>query len=107
MAVDVARYFYKGGLNCAESTLRCLIEEGIIDPPPEVVRMMTGFGGGMQRGTTCGAVVAAVAAIGWATGRTEPGQSREPSAAAVRELGLINNTEPTRRGVISVDGVGW
>ena len=52
MAVDVARYFYKGGLNCAESTLRCLIEEGIIDPPPEVVRMMTGFGGGMQRGTT-------------------------------------------------------
>ncbi len=28
MAVDVARYFYKGGLNCAESTLRCLIEEG-------------------------------------------------------------------------------
>ena len=75
MAVDVARYFYKGGLNCAESTLRCLIEEGIIDPPPEVVRMMTGFG-----------VVAAVAAIGWATGRTEPGQSREPSAAAVREF---------------------
>ena len=57
MAVDVARYFYKGGLNCAESTLRCLIEEGIIDPPPEVVRMMTGFGGGMQRGTTCGAVL--------------------------------------------------
>ena len=86
MAVDVARYFYKGGLNCAESTLRCLIEEGIIDPPPEVVRMMSGFGGGMQRGTTCGAVVAAVAAIGWTTGRTEPGQSREPSAAAVREF---------------------
>ena len=27
MAVDVARYFYKGGLNCAESTLRCLIED--------------------------------------------------------------------------------
>ena len=86
MAVDVARYFYKGGLNCAESTLRCLIEDGVIAPPPEVVRMMTGFGGGMQRGTTCGAVVAAVAAIGWATGRTEPGQSREPSAAAVREF---------------------
>ena len=81
-----SRYFYKGGLNCAESTLRCLIEDGVIAPPPEVVRMMTGFGGGMQRGTTCGAVVAAVAAIGWATGRTEPGQSREPCAAAVREF---------------------
>ena len=86
LETDVTQYFYKGGLNCAESTLRCLIEEGVIDLPPEAVRMMTGFGGGMQRGTTCGAVVAAVASIGWATGRTEPGQSREPSAAAVREF---------------------
>ena len=82
MAVDVARYFYKGGLNCAESTLRCLIEEGIIDPPPEVVRMMTGFGGGMQRGTTCGAVVAAVAAIGWATGRDSPGSRPRPRSGS-------------------------
>ena len=28
----------------------------------------------------------AVAALGWATGRTEPGQSREASARAVREF---------------------
>ena len=48
--------------------------------------MMTGFGGGMQRGTTCGAVVGAVAALSWATGRTEPEQAREPSAKAVREF---------------------
>lgn len=86
MKQDVTQYFYKGGLNCAESTLRCLIETGAVDAPPEAVRMMTGFGGGMQRGTTCGAVVGAVAALGWATGRTEPGQSREASARAVREF---------------------
>ena len=30
---DVTRYFYNGGLNCAESTLRCLIEDGAIDAP--------------------------------------------------------------------------
>ena len=86
MKPEVTKYFYKGGLNCAESTLRCLIEAGVIDAPPEAVRMMTGFGGGMQRGTTCGAVVGAVAALGWATGRTEPGQSREASARVVREF---------------------
>ena len=86
MKQDVTQYFYKGGLNCAESTLRCLIEAGAIDAPPEAVRMMTGFGGGMQRGTTCGAVVGAVAALGWDTGRTEPWQSREASARAVREF---------------------
>ncbi len=86
MHPEVTEYFYSGGLNCAESTLRCLIENGIIDAPPEAVRMMTGFGGGMQRGTTCGAVIGAVAALGWVTGRTEPEQSRQPSAEAVREF---------------------
>ena len=83
---EVTKYFYNGGLNCAESTLRCLIENGSIDAPADAVRMMTGFGGGMQRGTTCGAVIGAVAAIGWVTGRTEPDGSRAESAAAVREF---------------------
>lgn len=82
----VGKYFYKGGLNCAESTLRYLIEEGVIDAPPESVRMMSGFGGGMQRGATCGTVVASVAALGWAAGRVDPGQNRQPSASAVREF---------------------
>ena len=83
---EVTTYFYNGGLNCAETTLRCLIENGSIDAPMEIVRMMTGFGGGMQRGSTCGAVIGAVAALGWVTGRTEPEQSRAESAAAVREF---------------------
>jgi len=97
----VEQYFYNGGLNCAETTLRCLIEEGVIDAPLDAVRMMTGFGGGMQRGTTCGAVVGAVAAIGWVLGRTEPGESRAESAEAVRvflerfekEFGSLNCSE--------------
>lgn len=83
---DVTHYFYNGGLNCAESTLRCLIENEVIDAPIEAVRMMTGFGGGMQRGTTCGAIIGAVAALGWVTGRTDPDGSRAESAAAVREF---------------------
>jgi len=83
---DVRQYFYNGGLNCAESTVRCLIEAGVIEAPMDVVRMMTGFGGGMQRGSTCGAVVGAVAALGWVTGRTEPDEPRTESAAAVKEF---------------------
>lgn len=83
---DVTKYFYKGGLNCAESTLRALIEDNVVNISMESVRMMSGFGGGMQRGSTCGAVVAAVCALGWATGRTEPGDDRAPSANAVREF---------------------
>lgn len=83
---NVTEYFYKGGLNCAESTLRALIEDGVIDAPTDAIRMMSGFGGGMQRGSTCGAVVAVVCALGWVTGRTEPGADRTPSANAVREF---------------------
>ena len=44
---NVTEYFYKGGLNCAESALRALIEDGAIHVSPEAVRMMSGFGGGM------------------------------------------------------------
>ena len=83
---EVRDYFYAGGLNCAESTLRCLIEKGVIDAPPETVRMMSGFGGGMQRGEICGAVTAAVAALGWRLGRTDPSEDRRPSARAVRSF---------------------
>lgn len=83
---NITEYFYKGGLNCAESTMRCLIENEVVDIPLESVRMMSGFGGGMQRGAVCGAVISAVAAIGSKTGRVEPGESRQPSAAAVREF---------------------
>ena len=80
---DVTKYFYKGGLNCAETTLKCLIEDGVIDIPEESVRMMTGFGGGMQRSAVCGAVVGAVSAIGAKRGRTTAEESRKPSAKAV------------------------
>lgn len=86
MMSDVRGYFYNGGLNCSESTLRALIEDGVVKLPMDAVKMMTGFGGGMQRGTTCGAVVGAVAAIGALTGRTDPDQPRAASAAAVREF---------------------
>jgi len=84
--VPVTDYFYNGGLNCAESTLRALIEQNVIDAPDDCIRMMSGFGGGMQRGSTCGSVVAAVAALGWVNGRTKEDQSRAESAAAVREF---------------------
>ena len=69
---------------------------------------MSGFGGGMQRGSVCGAVVSAVAAIGSELGRTDPQENRKPSADAVRkfinefesEFGSIYCSELQKRYVI-------
>lgn len=80
---DATRYFYKGGLNCAESTLRCLMDDKVIDVPDETIRMMSGFGGGMQLGSVCGAVVASVSAIGAAKGRMSAEETRQPCMKAV------------------------
>lgn len=80
----VKDYFYRGGLNCAESTVRLLASMGKYEIPKDLIKAMSGFGGGMQRGLTCGAVTASVALLGLFTGRTEPSESREPSAQAVR-----------------------
>ena len=80
---DVSEYFYKGGLNCAESVMKSLIEDGAIDLPIETVRMMTGFGGGLHRGSICGAVTGSVAALGAKYGRTSTDESRKTCTEAV------------------------
>lgn len=85
MAVAVHKYFYNGGLNCAESTVRLFAELTGSDIPHDLIKVMSGFGGGMQRGLTCGAVTASVALLGFYTGRTETYESREPSAVVVGE----------------------
>ncbi len=79
----VRKVFYNGGLNCAETTMRVLIERGVVEDNDGLRRMMSGFGGGMQRGLVCGAVTASVAAIGLKTGRINPDEPRELSAQAV------------------------
>lgn len=81
---NVKDYFNCTGLNCAESTIKLLISMDTLDIHSDMIKAMSGFGGGMQRGLVCGAITAAVAALGLLTGRKEPGESREPSANAVR-----------------------
>lgn len=83
---EIREVFYNGGLNCAETTMLLLIKHGIIDVDINLQKMMSGFGGGMQKGLVCGAVTASVAAIGMKTGRLKSGESREPSANAVKEF---------------------
>ncbi|NPV89478.1 MAG: hypothetical protein HPY50_01725 [Firmicutes bacterium] len=70
---DNARQNFRDGLNCSESVFKAIIDAGMIDISPEAVRLATGFGGGMGlAGHNCGALVAAVMAVGGAHGRSNP-----------------------------------
>jgi len=72
-AKENARQNFRDGLNCAESVLKAIIDTGVIDFPPEIVAMATGFGGGMGlAGNNCGALVGAIMAVGAVHGRRNP-----------------------------------
>ena len=76
-------YFSDDTLACSESTLRYLIEQGVVDLPMSAVKMMTGLHGNMGRCANCGAVNAGTAALGSHFGRTQPGESGAPTYRAV------------------------
>lgn len=64
---------HKAGLNCAESVLDALIRSGAVHLPPESVALCTGFGSGIGlTGHTCGALSAAILALGSKFGRPDP-----------------------------------
>ena len=96
-------YFDFHGLSCSESTLRCLIERGVVDLPLDAVKMMTGMHGGAfghGRGAMCGALTGGAAALGWVLGRTDPSVSSRRLIEA--EARFVNAFEE-KFGAVSCD----
>lgn len=72
-----ARNHHAQGLNCAESTLRGVLEvlreEGVTDISLEATLLASGLGGGIGgSGATCGALIGASMAVGAVHGRKDP-----------------------------------
>lgn len=83
----VARDRFAGGYNCCQSVLLALA--GRYGLSEELaVRLATGFGAGMARGETCGAVAGAVMLLGLAGGGGGPGSeaAKATTAARVKEF---------------------
>jgi len=78
--------FFLSGLYCAESALLAVAEAR--GTRSELIpNIATGFCSGMARTCgTCGALTGAILGIGLALGRSEAGESVEPSYKAVRRL---------------------
>lgn len=83
---QINSYFYIGGFNCAETTFKILYQQVCVHGAnDQTIKMLTGFGGGVTRGSLCGSVVAVVMALGSAYGRTSPEEPREPSKEIVNK----------------------
>lgn len=70
---DKACAYFREGLNCAECVLLGFIDTHETELPREVVRLASGFGGGIgQSKNICGAVTGALMALGTQKGRPDP-----------------------------------
>lgn len=79
---EQAKQYFNSGYNCAESVLLAVCREYGY-PESETIkfipRIATGFGGGLARnGNLCGALSAAIMALGLALGRDDAKESRDP-----------------------------
>jgi C_GCAxxG_C_C family probable redox protein len=71
VAAEAATRYFDAGNNCAEAVLRAFAADSGLED--QVVRLVTGFGGGMGRaGAACGALSGAVMAVGLHRGRLDP-----------------------------------
>ena len=87
--IQRARKNFSKGFNCAECVLESvvnLVETGF---PKEILKLATGFGGGIGLyGDTCGAIAGAILAVGAVHGRSAlpEGEPKEASKLAALEL---------------------
>ncbi len=78
-------YFGEEGLSCSQSTLRLLIERGVLDLPIETVKLMTYLHGNKKRDAHCGAVNGACVALGAEFGFYEVGGHHDGRGYALTE----------------------
>ncbi len=70
--------YFKEGYNCSESVFKAATEQLIPDLDPNLIRIMTGFGGGIGgAGCLCGALTGAIAAMNLIVGRTSKEEDRK------------------------------
>ena len=86
-----ARYkagnYFKEGYNCAEAVFLTYRELLAPEMDPSMVRLMTGFGGGVgESGCMCGALTGSIAALNMIKGRTTNQVSRDEAYRFAKEF---------------------
>ncbi|MFH1227101.1 MAG: C-GCAxxG-C-C family protein [Planctomycetota bacterium] len=75
---DRAKELYLSGYTCSESVLHAAKDAGLIDVPPEFLKIATGFLAGIGHSRSlCGALASAVMIVSLKYGRTDKEQSKD------------------------------
>lgn len=78
---------FKQGFNCAESILKTFNEMFNSPMSPEILKLATGFGGGLgHAGCICGALAGSTMVLGMLKGRNSTEESRDPSYEITKEF---------------------
>lgn len=81
-----AKNGFKQGLNCSECVMTAMMHNFDTGLPAEVIKLATGFGGGMgHTKNTCGAITGAVMALSAMVGRENP-TAKETMPERIAEL---------------------
>lgn len=86
-ARNLAGEYYRSGYNCAESIFLALRDWLGLDIPRDMVRSLTGFGGGLgHAGCMCGALAGSAMVLGLLKGRTLAEENSGPMYDLTREF---------------------
>jgi len=86
-ARNKAGNYFKEGYNCAEAVFLTFREFLAPEMDPSMVRLMTGFGGGVgEAGCMCGALTGSIAALNMIKGRTTNQVPRDEAYQLAKEF---------------------
>ena len=88
MTKEEVLHSFQDGFDCGQTVFRCGAKRLGMDEK-EACRISSGFGGGMLRGETCGAVIGAYLTLGLKYGYCEPGEA----GAERKALSMKKNAE--------------
>lgn len=81
-----AKECFRSGMNCSECVMTAMLKNFDTGLPNEVIKLATGFGGGMgHTKNTCGAITGAVMGLSAMVGRENP-LEKETMAERVQQL---------------------
>jgi C_GCAxxG_C_C family probable redox protein len=73
----IEKYYFTGNYNCAETVLHAANEYYGLELPEREMKLVSGFGAGMQTGNVCGALLAAISVLSMRYVETKAHESAE------------------------------